>query len=57
MIQKSTRRKNKGLLSIEKILQNEQKCLIIIIKTIILKNHYLKKTFGEEYKDVLKTQF
>ena len=45
------------MLSIEKILQNEQKCLTIIIKTIILKNHYLKKTFGEEYKDVLKTQF
>ena len=26
-------------------------------KTIILKNHYLKKTFGEEYKYVLRNQF
>ena len=37
----------------EKIL-NEWKCLIIIIKKIVLKNNDLGNSFDEEHQDVFK---
>ena len=45
------------MLSIEKILENEEKCLIIIIRNITLKNTDLEKSFDEEYQGVLKIKF
>ena len=44
-------------MSIEKILENEEKCLIIIIRNITLKNTDLEKSFDEEYQGVLKIKF
>ena len=47
--------KNKSLLSIEKVLQNEKKRFIITIKKIlVLKSNDLKSYFDEKYKKILE---
>ena len=48
--------KNKSFLSVEKILQNEKRCLITIL-IFILKNNYLESSSGNKcikskYQDV-----
>ena len=50
--------KNKSFLSVEKILQNEKRCLITIL-IFILKNNYLESSSGNKcikakYQDVFQ---
>ena len=52
----SQKMKSKSLLSIEKILQNKKKCLIIIIKSFlirkIIKNFHSSKCYFLKYKNI-----